>query len=122
MNAKRIVVSAITSLAFAASMWAAQDAPKQQPDASKPQTEQQLLSVSGKIASVDKDSFTLNVVSGQAAPAPQQLQQTPSAKTMTFTVDKNTTVDGKLAVNSNAEVVYRQDAGANIAISVRVTP
>jgi hypothetical protein len=41
---------------------------------------------------------------------------------MAFTIDKNTTVDGKLKVGSSADVTYRSDNGANVAISVHVTP
>jgi len=41
---------------------------------------------------------------------------------MTFMIDKNTTLEGKLKVNANAEVTYREDNGKNIAISVKVTP
>jgi Cu/Ag efflux protein CusF len=46
--------------------------------------------------------------------------QDPSARTMTFTIDKNTTIDGKLKVGASADVTYRQEGGNNIAISVRV--
>ena len=75
--------------------------------------------VSGKIASVEKNSFTLTV--GQAATS-QQLEQTPSTpKTMSFKIDKSTTIDGSLKVGANADVTYRQEKGENIAISVRVT-
>ncbi len=71
--------------------------------------------VSGKIASVEKNSFTLTVG--------QQLEQTPSTpKTMSFKLDKSTTIDGSLKVGANADVTYRQEKGENIAISVRVTP
>ena len=45
-----------------------------------------------------------------------------TAKTMTFLIDKNTTVEGTLKVDSNAAVTYREDNGSNIAISVSVTP
>jgi hypothetical protein len=31
-------------------------------------------------------------------------------------------VDGTLKVDSNAEVIYRQNSGANVAVSVSVTP
>jgi hypothetical protein len=41
---------------------------------------------------------------------------------MSFTIDQNTTIEGKMKVGANADVTYRQDNGANIAISVRVTP
>ncbi len=71
--------------------------------------------VSGKIASVEKNSFTLTVG--------QQLEQTPSTpKTMSFKIDKSTTIDGSLKVGANADVTYRQEKSENIAISVRVTP
>ena len=76
-------------------------------------------SVSGKIASVEKTSFTLTVGQSQT----QNLQQDPSTpKTMTFMIDKNTTIDGSLKVGANADVTYRQEKGSNLAISVRVTP
>jgi hypothetical protein len=84
------------------------------------QTTPQTQSVSGKIASVDQNSFTLTVASRSSV---SQDQQQPSASsTMSFTIDKNTTVDGKLKVGSSADVTYRQDNGANVAISVHVTP
>ena len=76
-------------------------------------------SVSGKIASVEKSSFTLTVGQSQT----HNLQQDPNTpKTMTFMIDKNTTIDGSLKVGANADVTYRQEKGSNLAISVRVTP
>lgn len=78
------------------------------------------LSVSGKITAVGKDSFTLAVGGGQTS-AGQQLAQAAETKSMTFLMDKNTTIEGKLKVNANAEVTYREDNGKNIAISVHVT-
>lgn len=123
-HAMRIVLTAVSSLALVATVWASpQDMPKTRPDASKQQSSAQLQSVSGKIASVEKDSFTLNVASSQTNASGQKFsQQSNAAKTMTFLIDKNTTVDGTLKVDSNAEVTYRRDNGANVAISVRVTP
>jgi hypothetical protein len=41
---------------------------------------------------------------------------------MTFLIDKNTTVEGNLKVNANADVTYREESGSNVAISVRITP
>lgn len=42
---------------------------------------------------------------------------------MMFQIDKNTTITGKLAVGSNADVTYRTNAnGNNVAVSVSVTP
>jgi hypothetical protein len=96
------------------------------PPANAQQTQQgqqvapQTQSVSGKIASVDQNSFTLTVASGSSVSQDQQ-QQPNASSTMSFTIDKNTTVDGKLKVGSSADVTYRQDNGANVAISVHVT-
>jgi hypothetical protein len=60
-------------------------------------------------------------VGGGATSLGQQLvQQDPKAKSMTFVVDKNTTIEGKLQVNANADVTYREDNGRNIAITVHV--
>jgi hypothetical protein len=79
--------------------------------------------VSGKIASVEKTTFTLTVSSPTRSSVSQDAQAPPStAKTMSFTIDQNTTIEGKMKVGANADVTYRQDNGANIAISVRVTP
>ena len=47
--------------------------------------------------------------------------QEPTQRSMTFQIDKNTTVDGKLQVGANADVTYREDAGKLVAISVRVS-
>ena len=78
-------------------------------------------SVSGKIAEVQKTSFTLTIApSHTMSNLGQQLQET-SQKSMTFQIDKNTTVDGKLQVGANADVTYREDAGTYVAISVRVS-
>src|SRR5690348_2507786 len=82
------------------------------------QTAAATQSVSGKIASVEKTSFTLSI--GPSHTMGQQLLQ-DSPKSMTFQIDKNTTVDGKLQVGATADVTYREDGGKNIAISVRVS-
>jgi hypothetical protein len=96
------------------------------PPANTHQTQQdqqgaaQALSVSGKIASVNQNSFTLTVASKSTVS--QDAQPQPGASSsMSFTIDKNTTVEGKLKVGSSADVTYRQNNGANIAISVHVT-
>jgi hypothetical protein len=77
-------------------------------------------SVSGKIASVAKDSFTLTVAGNQTSAGQQLAQQQAEPKTMTFFIDKNTAIEGKLKVNANAEVTYREEGGKNIAVSVHV--
>jgi hypothetical protein len=124
-NVPRIVFPTLASLILTAAVWALPPTTTNANHVSAT-TEQgagQPQSVSGKIASVGKDSFTLTVAAGQTANAGQQFaQQAGSPKTMTFLIDKNTTVEGKLKVDANAEVTYRQDNGNNVAISVRVTP
>ncbi|HKW61848.1 MAG TPA: hypothetical protein VJN89_04825 [Candidatus Acidoferrum sp.] len=82
------------------------------------QTPSATQSVSGKIASVAKDSFTLTVSANQTSAGNQLTQTEP--KTMTFMIDKNTAIEGKLKVNANAEVTYREEGGKNIAVSVHV--
>ena len=84
------------------------------------QTTAQTQSVSGKIASVERSSFTLDVTSAQRMN--ESAQSSSSAKSMTFQIDKNTTIDGKLKVGAMADVTYREEAGSNIAINGRVTP
>lgn len=84
------------------------------------QTPSATQSVSGKIASVAKDSFTLTIASNQTSAGHQLTQQQAEPKTMTFFIDKNTAIEGKLKVNANAEVTYREEGGKNIAVSVHV--
>ena len=82
----------------------------------------QAQTVSGKIASVDKSSFSINVTStGATSSAPHISTTAGGSKTMSFQIDKNTTVDGQLQVGANADVTYRQENGSNIAISVHVS-
>lgn len=78
----------------------------------------QTQSISGKITSVEKNSFTLTVGSGME----QAAQEGATARSMTFAIDKNTTIEGTMKVGSNADVTYRTENGANIAISVHVAP
>jgi hypothetical protein len=100
---------ATTNEAALLSLSASQDAAQQQ-------------SVSGKIASVEKNSFTLTVGQSQTSTENNNLQTAGDPKTMTFQLDKNTTIEGSLKVGASADVTYRQEKGANIAISVHVTP
>jgi hypothetical protein len=78
-------------------------------------------SVSGKIAEVQKNSFTLSIGPSHTVSNVGQGMQEQTQKTMTFQIDKNTTVDGKLQVGANADVTYRDDGGKLVAISVRVS-
>jgi len=116
---QRICITALCSIGLATAVAAVPDRHQSQTPS---QSAAELQSVSGKIASVDKSSFTLTV--GGSTTQNMDVVQTPSAtpKTMTFQIDKNTTVEGKLKVNATADVTYREEGGNNIAVSVRVTP
>ena len=95
------------------------NATTRQPDSAE-QASSQTQSVTGTIAEVSRNSFTITV--GSAISNQGQHLQQAVPKSMTFMIDKNTTVDGKLKVGANADVTYRQDdAGKFIAISVRVS-
>lgn len=115
----RICVSVLASLALAAMLCATPPADNAKPASSR-QDSTQTQSISGKIASVSKTSFTLTVGSRMLDQSQASPSQDTTAKTMTFMIDKNTTVDGKLKVGATADVTYRQEGGNNIAISVRV--
>ena len=121
----RVAFPGLCSLALAALLGAfwpmqAQTAHSRTPAATvAEQDAPQAQSISGTIASVDRNSFTLTIAPSASNPAGNQMQQT-TAKSMTFMIDKNTTVEGKLKVGANADVTYREDNGNNVAISVRV--
>jgi hypothetical protein len=120
-NVTRLLFSPLAGLVVASAVWAVPAMHSPSPkNGSAEQTAPQTQSVSGKIASVEKNSFTLTVAT-PTSNSGQQFQES-APKTMNFTVDKNTTIDGKLQVGSIADVTYREDSGKNVAISVRVTP
>lgn len=87
----------------------------------------ELQSVSGKITSVSGKTFTLSASaspSSPTSPTGSQFQSSASSaegQSMTFTINDNTTVSGKLAVGASADVTYRTQGGQNIAVSVRVS-
>src|SRR6266851_10160801 len=124
-NVGRVFFSTLACLALAVAVWSLPATTHgtgtlgslNSQDAAQPQ------SVSGKIASVEKNSFTLTVGESRTSTEGRKLQQESSSpKTMTFLLDKNTTIEGSLRVGANAEVTYRQEKGVNVAISVHVTP
>jgi hypothetical protein len=125
-NVGRVIFTILVGLTLVVAVWAF--SPPTTNDAallalSSSQAAAQEQSVSGKIASVEKNSFTLTVGQSQTSTAGQQvLQDATGPKTMVFQLDKNTAIEGSLKVGANADVTYRQEKGANIAISVRVTP
>jgi len=118
-NVGRVFFSTLVTLALAVAVWSLPPSTTHGTAVlalSNSQAAPQEQSVSGKIASVGKNSFTLTVGSEK-----QNLQQDPgTSRTMTFLLDKNTTIEGSLRVGANADVTYRQEKGANVAISVHV--
>jgi len=117
-NPHRIVVATLASLILVAALWAMPPATASTQPTATSQAPASQLSVSGKITAVSKDTFTLAVSGGQASSTVGQ--EAPKPKSMTFHIDKNTTIEGKLKVDANAEVTYREEGGKNIAISVHV--
>jgi hypothetical protein len=116
----RIVCSAVASLFLAAAVWALPRMHNTAPtNPANQEAAPQTQSVTGKIASVAKNSFTLTVGSSTSSQG-QQLRQETAPKTMNFLIDKNTTIEGKLQVGATADVTYREDNGNNITISVHV--
>ncbi len=125
-NAGRVIFTMLAGLTLVVAVWAF--SPPTTHDTallslSNSQAAAPEQSVSGKIASVEKNSFTLTIGQSQTSTAGQNvLQDSASPKTMVFQLDKNTTIEGSLKVGASADVTYRQEKGSNIAISVRVTP
>jgi Cu/Ag efflux protein CusF len=118
-NETRFFLAAMFSVILISAAWAVppatyntnvtvQDAPQTQ-------------AASGMISAVDKVSFTITLAPSKNEAVTRVAQQDPP-KSMTFAIDKNTTIEGQLAVGSNADVTYRDDNGTHIAIGVRVTP
>lgn len=93
----------------------------QAPSSGAPQAAAQTQSASGMISAVQKDSFTITLAPSKNMSAVSPASQ-DAPKSMTFNVDKNTTIEGKLTVGASADVTYRDDNGNHVAIGVRVTP
>lgn len=118
-KAIRIGVTTLASLVLIPVFWArpVTHGAAVQGEQAAPQTQ----AVSGHISAVDTNSFTLTV-SASGSQQGRQFEQTAQT-TMTFATDKNTTIDGTLAVGSSADVTYRiLENGTNLAVSVHVTP
>ena len=114
----KLILSGMTSLIIVAAVCAL---PVTFPDATTTHAQTAAQSVRGKIAEVQKASFTLSIGPSHTVSNTDQDLQEPSQKSMTFEIDKNTTVEGKLKVGANADVTYRDDGGNLVAISVRVS-
>lgn len=119
-NIHRVGLSIIGVSLIAAGTWAL---PVSAPAPKAPVAAQasiQLQSASGQIATVSRDSFTLTTTNG-ASQGEEFAQVDSTSKTMLFVIDDNTTIDGKLTVGANADVVYRDDNGNHMAVSVTVS-
>ncbi len=121
-KAWRLAITVGTSSILAAAVWALPPKSTSHHDVTATQDVAQVQSASGKVASVQTNSFTLETT--ESAPGARQnfVQDKSQIKTMSFVIDKNTAVDGKLKVGANADVTYCQDNGSNVAVSVRVAP
>jgi hypothetical protein len=75
-----------------------------------------LESLSGRITSIEGNTFTVESERRQTQDA-----RTDQMSSMTFMLDQNTAVDGKLEIGANVDVTFREKNGNNIAVSVRVT-
>jgi hypothetical protein len=119
-NIHRIGLSVISgSLLAIATVALPATAPRAISSQDSPKASVQLQSVSGTIENVARDSFTMTTNGG--TPKGLNFAQVDStSKTMLFVIDQNTTIDGKLHVGANADVIYRVDAGNNMAVSVTV--
>lgn len=73
----------------------------------------QLQSVSGRITSVAGNTFTIETS--------QDSSQKNGPKQITFTIDQQTVVEGKITIGSTADVTFRSEDNNNIAVSVRVS-
>lgn len=113
----KVGVSAIAGLALAGFLCLAPLAASKAKTAST-QSAAEAHTVSGKVTSIGKTSFTLAVASVKMNQ--ETSHPAPGAKSMTFQVDGNTTIDGNLQVGVDADVTYRIESGQYIAINVRV--
>jgi hypothetical protein len=120
-NTRRIGLSIISAALLTSAAWALPaTASGGNSNQDTPKASAHLQSVSGTISTVQHDSFTL--VTTSSTPRGEQFQQDRGeTKTMMFIINKNTTVDGQLKAGANADVVYRQDNGNNMAVSVTVS-
>ena len=115
----RFFLAAVSSLILIAAVWGAPPATHNTTIAV--QAAAQTQSAYGTISAVDKSTFTITLPPTPPVSMASVAQQDPP-KSMTFVVDKNTTIEGKLRVGANADVTYRDDNGNHVAIGVRVTP
>jgi hypothetical protein len=73
-------------------------------------------SVSGRITSVQGNTFTLEISTTQKGSSPSR----DNKKSLTLTIDQDTDVTGKIVVDADANATYRVQDGNNVAVSVRI--
>jgi hypothetical protein len=116
----RIGISILSGALLTAGTWALPATmPRPSFDQEGPKGSVQLESVSGTVSTVQHNSFTL--VTSAGTPGEHLEQVSNDSKTMMFITDENTAVDGKLQPGANADVIYREDNGNNMAVSVTVS-
>jgi hypothetical protein len=117
---RRITLSILSGSVLAMATWALpQSAANGAPQATAAQNQVQLESASGTIVAVESDFFTLRTTADNSQ-GQQFMAGSNSPKAMTFLVDNNTTVDGKMTVGATASVIYREANGNNVAVNVVV--
>ena len=108
-----IKLFARTMVPFALAAMLASGAIASPKPAGRPQMESQppadsLMTASGKVVSMADAAVTLEVKKGE------------KKKTLSFVTDKETKVEGTLAVGVEAQVTYRQQDGNNVAVTIHV--
>lgn len=104
--AKTVVPFTLTAILAVGALAAPARAGKPQME-SQPSSDAAMLA-SGKVVSVADTGLTLEVKNaGKSEP-------------VAFVTDKDTKVEGTLAVGAQAEVKYRQQDGNNVALAIRV--
>jgi len=78
---------------------------------SAPRQTAQVQSVSGRITSIVGNTITLETTASQNG----------AHDTVTFAIDQDTVVEGRIEAGSKADVTYRRQDGNNIAVSVRIS-
>jgi hypothetical protein len=122
-NAWRTTLALGANSILAVAVWAAPPKATAHSSLALLQDLPQLQSVSGRIKSVHSSTFTLFMAESPSPGGNQLVQERDHPASMTFIIDKNTALDGKLKVGADADVTYRQDNGGNnVAVRVRVAP
>ncbi len=125
----RLFLAGLLSLILISAVWAVPPAAQisnSNPvalDQQQPPNPPPIKAANGTISKVEDASFTITLPPSRNANSMDQAAQQDTPVSMTFLVDKNTTIEGKLVIGSNADVTYHDDpTGNHVAVGVRVTP